>query len=38
LLVGRSLRVAVALLAAETGIARRILYERALAVQEREPP
>jgi 16S rRNA (cytidine1402-2'-O)-methyltransferase len=38
LLVGRSLRDAVALLAAETGIARRVLYERALAVQDREPP
>jgi 16S rRNA (cytidine1402-2'-O)-methyltransferase len=34
LLAGRSLRDAVALLAAETGIPRRALYERALALQE----
>jgi 16S rRNA (cytidine1402-2'-O)-methyltransferase len=34
LLAGRSLRDAVAQLAAETGIARRALYERALALQQ----
>jgi len=34
LLAGHSLRDAVAQLAAETGIARRVLYERALALQE----
>jgi 16S rRNA (cytidine1402-2'-O)-methyltransferase len=33
LLAGHSLRDAVALVAAETGIARRVLYERALALQ-----
>ena len=35
LLAGHSLRDAVALLAGETGIARRTLYERALAAQDR---
>jgi len=35
LLAGHSLRDAVAVLAGETGIARRTLYERALAVQQR---
>jgi 16S rRNA (cytidine1402-2'-O)-methyltransferase len=38
LLPQHSLRDAVALVAAETGIARRTLYERALAVQERNRP
>jgi 16S rRNA (cytidine1402-2'-O)-methyltransferase len=37
LLMAHSLRDAVALLAVETGIARRILYERALLLQQREP-
>jgi 16S rRNA (cytidine1402-2'-O)-methyltransferase len=36
LLAGHSLRDAVALLAGESGIARRALYERALAVQQQE--
>ena len=38
LLAGHSLRDAVAQLAAETGIARRTLYERALAVQQGDTP
>ena len=38
LLAEHSLRDAVALLAGETGIARRTLYERALALQQPEPP
>jgi 16S rRNA (cytidine1402-2'-O)-methyltransferase len=37
LLAGHSLRDAVAQLAAETGIARRTLYERALALQQGDP-
>jgi len=37
LLAGHSLRDAVAQLAAETGIARRRLYERALALQQEDP-
>jgi 16S rRNA (cytidine1402-2'-O)-methyltransferase len=37
LLAGHSLRDAVAQLAAETGIARRVLYERALVLQDRPP-
>ncbi len=37
LLAGHSLRDAVAQLAGETGIARRVLYERALALQEGNP-
>ena len=38
LLAGHSLRDAVARLAAETGIARRTLYERALALQQSDRP
>jgi 16S rRNA (cytidine1402-2'-O)-methyltransferase len=37
LLAGHSLREAVALLAEKTGIARRTLYERALALRNKEP-